>query len=202
MITRSKAQPSAPATDIAASIATKIAARFSHTESTLAQSTRPAITLVATKAPKAMKTPWPKLSTSIRPNTSVSPEAMTNTISPIARPAAVSVSQVDGEPISGSAEQRHHGDERERDPVEARRRHAAGAAVTMAEDDGGAGGVASGAAPMRETVSCCVIRGLPGTARAAGAAAPRRRPGRPSRRHAPRGRRPSPRHGRRARAPS
>jgi hypothetical protein len=54
----------------------------------------PPITLVATKAPSAMNTPWPKFSTSIRPNTSVRPEAMMKMIRPIARPATVSVSQV------------------------------------------------------------------------------------------------------------
>jgi hypothetical protein len=53
-------------------------------------------TLVATKAPSAMNTPWPKLSTSIRPNTSVRPEAMMKMIMPMARPATVSVSQVEG----------------------------------------------------------------------------------------------------------
>ena len=42
-----------------------------------------------------MKAPWPKLSTSIRPNTSVSPEAMVKIIMPIARPATVSVTQVE-----------------------------------------------------------------------------------------------------------
>ena len=56
-------------------------------------------TLVATKAPSAMNTPWPKFSTSIRPNTSVRPEAMMKMIMPIARPATVSVSQVEAEPM-------------------------------------------------------------------------------------------------------
>ncbi len=50
-----------------------------------------------------MKAPWPKLSTSIRPNTSVKPDAMMKMIMPMASPAAVSVAQVDGEPISGRA---------------------------------------------------------------------------------------------------
>ena len=50
-----------------------------------------------------MKAPWPKLSTSIRPNTRVSPDAMMKIIMPMARPATVSVTQVEGEPISGSA---------------------------------------------------------------------------------------------------
>src|SRR3954465_11559884 len=60
-------------------------------------------TLVATKAPSAMNTPWPKFSTSIRPNTSVRPEAMMKMIMPIARPATVSVIQVEGEPMKGQA---------------------------------------------------------------------------------------------------
>src|SRR4051812_25667413 len=46
---------------------------------------------------------WPKLSTSIRPNTSVRPEAAMKTIMPIARPAKVSVSQVELEPTAGQA---------------------------------------------------------------------------------------------------
>lgn len=45
---------------------------------------------------------WPKLSTSISPNTSVRPEAMMKMIMPMARPATVSVSQVEPEPMSGS----------------------------------------------------------------------------------------------------
>ena len=63
----------------------------------------PPSTLVATKAPSAMKTPWPKFSTSIRPNTSVRPEAMMKMIMPIARPATVSVSQVEAEPMAAAA---------------------------------------------------------------------------------------------------
>ena len=61
------------------------------------------MTLAATKAPTAMKAPWPKLSTSIRPNVSVRPEAMMKIIKPMARPATVSVTQLDGEPTSGRA---------------------------------------------------------------------------------------------------
>ena len=68
-----------------------------------------ASTVVATKAPSAMNTPWPKLSTSIRPNTSVSPEAMMKMIMPIASPATVSVSQVAPEPTSGSASRASRG---------------------------------------------------------------------------------------------
>ena len=61
----------------------------------------PPITLVATKAPSAMNTPWPKFSTSIRPKISVRPEAMMKMIRPIASPATLSVTQVEDEPISG-----------------------------------------------------------------------------------------------------
>src|ERR1700678_2008069 len=50
-----------------------------------------------------MNAPWPKLSTSIRPNTSVRPEATMKMIIPIASPATVNVTHVDGEPISGNA---------------------------------------------------------------------------------------------------
>ena len=79
----------------------------------------PPITLVATKAPSAMNTPWPKFSTSIRPNTSVRPDAMMKTIMPIARPATVSVTQVDGEPISGKPASAIADQQRQRLPVEA-----------------------------------------------------------------------------------
>jgi hypothetical protein len=70
-----------------------------------------ASTLVATKAPSAMNTPWPKFSTSIRPNTSVRPEAMMKMIMPMARPATVSVSQVDpSRPAAArQGQQRHQG---------------------------------------------------------------------------------------------
>src|SRR6187399_919400 len=46
---------------------------------------------------------WPKFSTSIRPKTSVSPEAAMKMIIPIARPATVKVNQVDDEPTAGQA---------------------------------------------------------------------------------------------------
>src|SRR5215218_5078235 len=46
---------------------------------------------------------WPKLSTSIRPKTRVSPDAAMKMIIPIARPATVSVNQVDFEPTAGHA---------------------------------------------------------------------------------------------------
>jgi hypothetical protein len=42
-----------------------------------------------------MNRPWPKFSTSINPNTSVSPEAMMKMIMPMASPATVSVTQVE-----------------------------------------------------------------------------------------------------------
>src|SRR3954452_14609976 len=50
-----------------------------------------------------MKRLWPKLSTSIRPKTSVRPDAAMKMIIPIARPATVSVNQVDDEPTAGQA---------------------------------------------------------------------------------------------------
>ena len=50
-----------------------------------------------------MKAPWPKFSTSIRPNTSVSPLAITKIIMPMASAAIVSVIQVVRLPTSGSA---------------------------------------------------------------------------------------------------
>ena len=82
-MTRSNARPSAPATSIAASIAGEHAPAGCAT-ALGAASSRPCrrSTLVATKAPSAMNTPWPKLSTSIRPNTSVRPEAMMKMIMP------------------------------------------------------------------------------------------------------------------------
>src|SRR6187399_2908269 len=46
---------------------------------------------------------WPKFSTSIRPKTSVSPDAAMKMIIPIARPATVRVNQVDDEPTAGQA---------------------------------------------------------------------------------------------------
>src|SRR5262245_53379388 len=50
-----------------------------------------------------MNAPWPKLITSISPNTRVSPLAMTKIIMPMARAAIVSVVHVMGLPMSGSA---------------------------------------------------------------------------------------------------
>jgi len=68
-----------------------------------AKAAMPPITLVATKAPSAMNTPWPKFSTSIRPKTRVRPEAMMKMIKPMAKPATVSVSQVLPLPTAGRA---------------------------------------------------------------------------------------------------
>src|SRR5690242_15285252 len=48
-----------------------------------------------------MNAPWPKFRTSIRPNTSVRPDAMMKISMPIARLATVSVAHVLVEPISG-----------------------------------------------------------------------------------------------------
>ena len=53
-----------------------------------------------------MKAPWPKFSTSIRPNTSVSPDAMMKIIMPIAKLATVSVTHELPDPISGAHRQR------------------------------------------------------------------------------------------------
>src|SRR3954469_8140877 len=50
-----------------------------------------------------MNTPWPKLITSIRPNTRVRPEAMRNTIMPMASPATVRVTQDERSPNRGEA---------------------------------------------------------------------------------------------------
>src|SRR5476649_2150094 len=103
MITRSNAKPTPPATIIATSIAGSTAIRLMSRFSLAVQSAIEPSTEVARNAPSAMNTPWPKLSTSIRPNTSVRPEATMKMIMPIARPGTVSVTQVENEPISGSA---------------------------------------------------------------------------------------------------
>ena len=81
----------------------QIATMLRHHSPEPVQSPMAPSTLVATKAPSAMNKPWPKLSTSMRPNTSVKPEAMMKMIMPMARPATVSVSQVEPEPIRGNA---------------------------------------------------------------------------------------------------
>src|SRR5690349_416230 len=67
------------------------------------QSDIAANTVVAMNAPMAMKVPWPKFSTSIKPNTSVRPEAVMKITMPIESPATVSVNHVDVDPISGQA---------------------------------------------------------------------------------------------------
>ena len=59
-----------------------------------------ASTEAATNAPKLTKAEWPKFSTSISPKIRLKPEAMRNTIIPIASPATVSVAQDEGAPIS------------------------------------------------------------------------------------------------------
>ena len=100
---RSKAKPTAAATAMAISIAGSTATMLRHHSPEPVQSPMAPSTLVATKAPRAMNRPWPKFSTSIRPNTSVRPEAMMKMIMPMARPATVSVSQVEPEPIKGNA---------------------------------------------------------------------------------------------------
>src|SRR5664279_4020058 len=102
-MTRSNARPIVPASSIAASMATKMTARLLARVGADAQPLMKPNTLVATKAPTAMNRLWPKLRTSIRPKTSVRPEAAMKMIMPIARPAMVSVSQVDDEPTSGQA---------------------------------------------------------------------------------------------------
>jgi hypothetical protein len=78
-------------------------AMLSSTESACTIVASGSTTRVTAKAPIEMKTPWPKFSTSMRPKTSVKPEAMMKIIMPMARPATVSVSQPEKLPISGSA---------------------------------------------------------------------------------------------------
>src|ERR1019366_9719060 len=103
MITRSNTRPTTPTTAIATRMAGSTASRLRSRRSLPVQlAINPSIA-VARKAPRVMKTPWPKLSTSIRPNTSVRPEAMMKMIIPIARPANVSVTHVENDPVSGSA---------------------------------------------------------------------------------------------------
>jgi hypothetical protein len=115
-------------------------------------------------APRAMNRLCPKLSTSIRPNTSVRPDAAMKTIMPIARPAKVSVSQVELEPTAGQAASAIAADEHERQEVEARLRQRLGRG-------GGAGWCAGGKiAHGRAFTGGWRARG-----RAACAAAPRRR---------------------------
>src|ERR1019366_8293649 len=102
MITRSNTRPTTPTTAIATRMAGSTASRLRSRRSLPVQlAINPSIA-VARKAPRVMKTPWPKLSTSIRPNTSVRPEAMMKMIIPIARPANVSVTHVENDPVSGS----------------------------------------------------------------------------------------------------
>ena len=100
---RSNARPTAPATSMAINIAGNTATRLRQSSCDPVQSPIAPSTLVATNAPKAINTPWPKLSTSMRPNTSVRPEAIMKIIMPMARPATVRVSQVEPEPTNGNA---------------------------------------------------------------------------------------------------
>ena len=62
-----------------------------------------ASTEAAMKAPNDTKAEWPKFRTSISPKTSESPDAMRKIIMPMASPATVSVTQVEGLPISTKA---------------------------------------------------------------------------------------------------
>src|ERR1035441_9407345 len=103
MITRSNARPTAPVTATATSIAASTASRLKSKLSRPVQLVMVPSTAVARKAPSVMKTPWPKLRTSIRPNTSVRPEAMMKMIIPIASPANVSVTHVEKDFTRGSA---------------------------------------------------------------------------------------------------
>ena len=61
-----------------------------------------------------MKAPWPKFSTSIRPKTSVRPDAMMKIIMPMARPATVSVTQVEGVPIERQRGERQRDGQQQR----------------------------------------------------------------------------------------
>ena len=101
-IQRSNSRPPRPAAAIASPIAGSTAARLRHSSVEAVHSGMRPSTDRATKAPSAMNTPWPKFSTSIRPNTRVRPEAMMKMIMPIARPATVSVTQVEPEPMKGN----------------------------------------------------------------------------------------------------
>ena len=100
---RSKASPKAAVTAMATHMAGNTAARLSQTLADCVQSLIDPNTLVATNAPRAMNTPCPKLSTSIKPKTKVKPEAITKMIMPMAKPATVRVNQLEGEPIKGRA---------------------------------------------------------------------------------------------------
>ena len=102
-MTRSKPSPIVPESAIAASTATATTPRFDATLGAVAAPPIAAKIVVARNAPSAMNRLWPKLRTSISPKTSVSPDAAMKTIIPIARPAMVSVSQVDEEPTTGHA---------------------------------------------------------------------------------------------------
>ena len=87
-------------TIIAAKTPSITAAMFSASDGTPVQLPSASSTEMPTKAPTEIKAPWPKLITSIRPNTSVRPEAMMKIIMPIASPDTVSVSQLEVEPMA------------------------------------------------------------------------------------------------------
>src|SRR5687768_13353054 len=102
-MTRSKNQPATAPKAVAAPIAARIARTFRKALLPTTQDERAASTDAATKAPKETKAEWPKFRTSIRPKTRERPDAIRKIIMPIARPATVRVSHVDGEPIATSA---------------------------------------------------------------------------------------------------
>ena len=81
-------------------MASSTAARLSASDDEAAQPPKASSTLPPTKAPIEMKAPWPKFITSIRPNTSVRPDAMMKISMPMASPASVSVAQVEKSAIS------------------------------------------------------------------------------------------------------
>ena len=140
---------------MATSIATNTAARLRSTESLAVQSAMPPSTLVATKAPSAMNTPWPKFSTSIRPKISVSPEAMMKMISPIASPATLSVTQVDGRADQRPGQQQQREQQRDRLPVELGLQLQHAARGRAAGGGGGGGGVHWCAPSDRPSRRCC-----------------------------------------------
>ena len=69
----------------------------------VSQEPNAASTEAAMKAPNDTKAEWPKFSTSISPKTSERPDAIRKIIMPMASPATVSVTQVEGLPISTKA---------------------------------------------------------------------------------------------------
>ncbi len=102
-MTRSKAQPASAPNAVAAAIAAISATMFMAALPPDTQTPNHASTLAAMKAPKETKAEWPKFNTSISPKISDRPDAIRKIIMPMARPATVSVIQVDGRPISTKA---------------------------------------------------------------------------------------------------